>query len=326
KLGFEPRLLELIGEPPNYAAALMPMDQWPGEPIMIPASPLALRDRANITHLLLKRGTPSICAFREVMEAGALMSYGVNLVDVFRDIAAFVDQVARGSKAGDVPMRAVALPHRVQSQVRHGARPCTLSHVARPRRRGDRVKRREFITLLGGAAAWPLAARAQQRAKPARIGYLSASSPPDANLESFIRGMGAVGYREGRDFVIEARYVSRDYSKFPALSDELLRAQDELIVAGGPAFRTWRLAAVPVPVVFLFSGDPVDAGIVASFARPGGNVTGVSLLSLDLSVKRVQLLKEAKPTMIRVAVLSTPTHPGEMSELKATREAALKLG
>ena len=106
KLGFESRLLALIGEPPNYAAALMPMDQSPGEPIMIPASPLALRDRVTIAQLLLKRGTPSICAFREVMEAGALMSYGVNLVDVFRDIAAFVDQVARGSKAGDVPMRA----------------------------------------------------------------------------------------------------------------------------------------------------------------------------------------------------------------------------
>src|SRR6516165_8135301 len=106
QLGFEPRLLEVISEPPNYTAALMPMDQWPGEPIMIPASPLALRDRATITHLLLKRGTPSICAFREVMEAGALMSYGVNLVDVFRDIAAFVDQIARGARAGDVPMRA----------------------------------------------------------------------------------------------------------------------------------------------------------------------------------------------------------------------------
>src|SRR5712691_5944811 len=103
KLGFEPRLLELIGQPPNYAAALMPMNESPGEPIMIPASPLALRDRATIVRLLLDRRTPSICAFREVMEAGSLMSYGVNLVDVFRDVAAFVDQVARGSKAGDVP-------------------------------------------------------------------------------------------------------------------------------------------------------------------------------------------------------------------------------
>jgi putative ABC transport system substrate-binding protein len=105
RLGFEPRLLELIGQPPNYAAALMPMAESPGEPIMIPASPLLLRDRATIARLLLERRTPSICAYREVMEAGALMSYGVNLVDVFRDVAAFVDQVARGAKAGGVPMR-----------------------------------------------------------------------------------------------------------------------------------------------------------------------------------------------------------------------------
>jgi putative ABC transport system substrate-binding protein len=105
KLGFEPRLLELTGEPPNYVAAMMPMDDSPGQPIVIPASPLFLRDRATIARLLLAQGTPSICAFREVMESGALMSYGVNIVDVFRDVAGFVDQVARGAKAGDVPMR-----------------------------------------------------------------------------------------------------------------------------------------------------------------------------------------------------------------------------
>ena len=106
QLAFEPRLLEVIGQPPNYAASLMPMDQWPVEPIMIPASPLALRDRATIVRLLLDRRTPSICAFREVMEAGALMSYGVNLIDVFRDVAAVVDQVARHGNAGEIPMRA----------------------------------------------------------------------------------------------------------------------------------------------------------------------------------------------------------------------------
>jgi putative tryptophan/tyrosine transport system substrate-binding protein len=106
QLGFEPRFLEVNGQPPNYAAALMPMDQWPSEPIMIPASPLALRDRATIVRLLLDRRTPSICAFREVMEEGALFSYGVNLVDVFRDVAALVDQVARLGNAGEIPMRA----------------------------------------------------------------------------------------------------------------------------------------------------------------------------------------------------------------------------
>jgi putative ABC transport system substrate-binding protein len=111
RLGFEPQLLELVGEPPNYAAALMPMDQSPNEPIIVPASPLALRDRATIAGLLLERHTPSICAFREVMEAGALISYGVSLASLFRDLATFVDQVAKGAKVGDLPMRGPSQYH-----------------------------------------------------------------------------------------------------------------------------------------------------------------------------------------------------------------------
>jgi putative tryptophan/tyrosine transport system substrate-binding protein len=188
------------------------------------------------------------------------------------------------------------------------------------------MKRRDLITLIGGTAvAWPLAARGEQRGKPARLGYLSASSPPDNNFASFLTGMRALGYGEDRDFVVEVRYARRDYSRFPALVEELLRARVDLIVAAGPASRAAPLAAL-VPVVFGFSGDPVDAGIVASFARPGGNATGVSFLSLDLSVKRVDLLKEAKPTMTRVAVLSNPDHTGDASELRATRETADALG
>jgi putative ABC transport system substrate-binding protein len=109
------------------------------------------------------------------------------------------------------------------------------------------------------------------------------------------------------------------------LVEELLRARVDLILAAGPASRAAPLAG-SVPVVFGFSGDPVDAGIVASFARPGGNATGVSFLSLDLSVKRIDLLKEAKPAMTRVAVLSNPDHARDASELKATRETADALG
>jgi hypothetical protein len=105
------------------------------------------------------------------------------------------------------------------------------------------MKRREFITLLGGAATWPLAARAQQQpAKAARIGYLSAASAPDVNIESFRQGMRSFGYVEGPDFVIEPRYAERDYSRFPILIEELLRAKVELIVTGGPSSRAAPLA------------------------------------------------------------------------------------
>jgi ABC-type uncharacterized transport system substrate-binding protein len=188
------------------------------------------------------------------------------------------------------------------------------------------VRRREFITLLGGAAAaWPLAARAQQAGKPVRIGYLSATSAPDMNIENFRQGMSGVGYLEGHDFVIEARFAHRDYGRFPALVEELLSAKVVLIVMGGPASRAAPFAEKSVPVVFGFSGDPVDAGIVSSFARPGGSATGMSFLQLDLAPKRVDLLKEAAPAISRVAILSNPDHAGDASELRATRDAARQL-
>jgi putative ABC transport system substrate-binding protein len=189
------------------------------------------------------------------------------------------------------------------------------------------MKRRELITLLGGAAAaWPLAARAQQAVKPVRVGYLSATSAPDAYMDIFRQGMGGLGYVEGRDFVIEARFAHRVYGRFPALVEELLSAKVVLIVMGGPASQAASFAEKSVPVVFGFSGDPVDAGIVSSFARPGGNATGISFLQLDLAPKRVDLLKEAVPAISKVAVLSNPDHAGDVSELRATSDAARQRG
>jgi putative ABC transport system substrate-binding protein len=190
----------------------------------------------------------------------------------------------------------------------------------------DRLKRREFITVLGSVAAWPIAAPAQQPLKIVCIGYLSAASPPDVNIDNFREGMRSIGYVEGRDFIIEIRYAQRNYSRFPTLVEELLRAKVDLIVTGGPAAQAAPLAGPSVPVVFGFSGNPVDLGIVASFARPGGNATGLSFLALDLAAKRVEMLKEAAPPITRLAVLSNPEHAGEPSELRVTREAAGKLG
>jgi putative ABC transport system substrate-binding protein len=189
------------------------------------------------------------------------------------------------------------------------------------------MRRREFISLLGGAAAWPLTVLAQQQpSSAARIGYLSAASPPDANLESFRQGMRSIGYVETRDFIIEARYAERNYTRFSTLIEELLQAKVALIVTGGPSTQAAPLAARSVPVVFGFSGDPVEAGVVTSLARPAANATGVSFLALDLAAKRVEILKEAAPGISQIAVLSNPEHAGEASELRVTREAASKLG
>jgi len=189
------------------------------------------------------------------------------------------------------------------------------------------MRRREFIVGLGGTAIWPATmAHGQQAARTARIGYLSAASEPDPNIESFRQGMSALGYVQGRNFVLEVRYAHRDYARLPSLVQELLAAKVELIVTGGASSRAAPFAAQSVPVVFGFSGDPVDAGIVASFARPGGNATGVSFLALDLAAKRAELIKETAPQIKRIAVLSNPEHPGEVSELRVTRETVRKLG
>jgi putative ABC transport system substrate-binding protein len=193
--------------------------------------------------------------------------------------------------------------------------------------KGRGMRRREFIVGLGSALTVPgTLTHGQQAARTARIGYLSAASEPDPNIETFRQGMHALGYVQGRDFVLEVRYAHRNYARLPSLVRELLAAKVELIVTGGASSRGAPFAAQSVPVVFGFSGDPVDAGIVASFARPGGNATGISFLALDLAAKRAELIKEVAPQIKRIAVLSNPEHPGEVSELRVTRESAQKLG
>jgi putative ABC transport system substrate-binding protein len=187
------------------------------------------------------------------------------------------------------------------------------------------MKRRQFIAGAAGAAV-SVTAHAQPRGSVARIGFLSPIGPPDRNLESFRQGMRALGYLEGRNFALEVRYAHRDYRRFQGLVQELIAAKVDLIVTSGAATRGAPFAAQSVPVVFGFSGDPVDAGIVASFARPGGNATGISLLSLELAAKRVEMIKELAPGIRRIAVLSNPEHPGDASEERATREAAERLG
>jgi putative tryptophan/tyrosine transport system substrate-binding protein len=186
------------------------------------------------------------------------------------------------------------------------------------------MRRRAFLTLSAAALA---ATRSHaQSSRRVRIGYLSPASPIDTNLESFRAGMRERGHVEGSDHELEVRYAARDYSRIPALAQELLAAKVDLIVTAGPTTRAAPFLAQSVPVVFGFSGDPVDAGIVASFARPGGNATGVSMLQLDIASKRVELLKEIAPSISRVAIVANPDHAGVGSELRVTREAATGLG
>jgi putative ABC transport system substrate-binding protein len=188
------------------------------------------------------------------------------------------------------------------------------------------MKRREFITLLGGAAAWPLAARAQQPAMPV-VGFLRSASPePDATnrVTAFRQGLKEAGFIEGQNVAIE--YRSDQTDRLPLLVADFLRRQVALIVGNTPSALAAKAATTTVPIVFVTGGDPVRVGLVASLNRPGGNVTGISFITAELGSKQLGLLRELRPGAARIAVLVDPKWPlteGFVSELRA---AALAVG
>jgi putative tryptophan/tyrosine transport system substrate-binding protein len=187
------------------------------------------------------------------------------------------------------------------------------------------MRRREFISLLGGAAAWPSSAFAQQRpAKIHRIFWASTEVQPDPFVDGFRQGLRELGYLEGNNLVLQLRYAPGNPDALRSALSELTRDKVDLAVSSGPAIRAMK-AATNIPVLFAISGDPVELGLVKSLARPGGNFTGSTFLSLDLAGKRVELLKEIFPQLRRLAVMSNTDHPGESSEWQATREASKAL-
>src|SRR5512132_2340687 len=190
------------------------------------------------------------------------------------------------------------------------------------------MKRRDFIKVIAcSAVAWPLAARAQRSAMPV-IGYLGSESP-DAfagRLRAFRQGLSETGYVEGKNVAIEFRWAENQHDRFPALMADLVRREVTVIVAvtGTPPALAAKAATTTIPIVFATAGDPVALGLVASLNRPGGNVTGVATLTVELGPKQLEVLHELVPTATIIALLVNPTNPTNAETISRDMQAAAR--
>jgi putative ABC transport system substrate-binding protein len=190
------------------------------------------------------------------------------------------------------------------------------------------LRRRSFLSLLGGAAAaWPLAVRAQQLAVPV-VGFLNGASAWEysRNAAAFRQGLSEAGFDEGRNVLIEYRWAEGHYERLPIFAAELVRRQVAAIFANGPAVVAAKAATTTTPIVFASGFDPVASGLVASLNRPGGNITGFTSILDEVLPKRLQMLHELIPTATMIAVLSNPAYPSAETQRKELQTAAITLG
>ena len=190
------------------------------------------------------------------------------------------------------------------------------------------MRRRQFITLIGGAAALPLAARAQQIAKVPTIGFMSVSTPTawSQYVAAFERRLAELNWINGRTVTIEYRWAEGRSERFAEISAEFVRLNVDVIVTGGSAVLAAKQATQTIPIVFALANDPLGAGLVASLSRPGGNVTGLSLQGPDIGSKRLGLMREALPGLHRLAIIANPVSPQAAAELEEVKAKAIDLG
>jgi putative tryptophan/tyrosine transport system substrate-binding protein len=191
------------------------------------------------------------------------------------------------------------------------------------------MRRRDFITLLGGAAAWPLAARGQTSGKTYRIGFLGVFSYAEyrRQVDALLMRLRQLGYEEGKNIVIHYRWAEGRYDRLPELIAELVKLNiDVLVTHSTPGAQAAKQATSTIPIVVAAVVDPVDTGLVTSLARPGGNLTGLTFFVFEIYAKRIELIREAIPTLMRAAVLINPANPSQLMAVPVMQRTASALG
>src|ERR1700730_12505132 len=212
-------------------------------------------------------------------------------------------------------------PRCLRGLTRSSSEPPRPHHACRTP--GSSMRRRDVLSLLGGAAvSWPVGVRGQQSAMPV-IGFLATRAPGDDPhlLTAFRLGLKETGYIEGQNVAIEYRFAGNQYDRLQELAADLVRRQVAVIAANGPAAQSAKAATVTIPIVFTAGFDPVEVGLVASLNQPGGNITGVSILDVELGPKRLELLHELVPTANTIAVLANPTDPARAETISRDLQA-----
>jgi putative ABC transport system substrate-binding protein len=189
------------------------------------------------------------------------------------------------------------------------------------------ITRRQTLLALGAATLAPLAAFGQPKpGRVARIGVLSYLGGSDIALTMLTKGLAEFGYIEGKNYVIVARYANGDFTRMPKLIAELEAEKIDVLVTRGPSVEFAQAVRARLPIVFAYSGDPIISGFGDSLRKPGRNMTGITFMAMELSAKRIEVLKEMVPKATRIALVSNPEHSGELKEYKVTEETARRLG
>ena len=256
------------------------------------------------------------------------MSYGSNLGYSLHQVGIYTGRILKGEKPSDLPVQQITkIESSHQPQNRQGTRPHHPGNVACHRGRGDSMKRREFIAGLGSAAAWPVAVRAEQGERMRRIAVLMANAEDDPFGTSLIKALAQaleqLGWIRGRDVEIDTRWTGANADRIQIFAAELVSLRPDVILANAtPLTAALQRETNSIPIIFLTPSDPIGSGFVASLARPGGNITGVSFSDAALGGKRLELITDALPEARRIAVIWSRSFASNTALIDAIKEAA----